>query len=124
MAPEALRSPNYHTAPMGGHFSSQQILACIGYPTRQVFSGTGLKLVTLQPQWPECYEFEPRTAEDQPCGEGGCTLRNVSRLKRILVGVVWKIGERGCHLECHARHLIVAQKMTKTVTNSPRVAEQ
>ncbi|GFV97175.1 hypothetical protein TNCV_3527601 [Trichonephila clavipes] len=43
MTPElASPSPNYHTTPMGGHFSYRQIYR----PTRWVFSGTGLEFVT------------------------------------------------------------------------------
>ncbi|GFX39131.1 uncharacterized protein TNCV_359451 [Trichonephila clavipes] len=40
-------SPNYHTTPTGGRFSSRQINVhrC---PTRRVFSGTGLDPVTKQ----------------------------------------------------------------------------
>ncbi|GFX72338.1 hypothetical protein TNCV_1252921 [Trichonephila clavipes] len=46
MTPElAPPSPNYHTTPTGGRFRSRQMHRC---PTRWVFSGTGLELVTRQ----------------------------------------------------------------------------
>ncbi|GFU59143.1 hypothetical protein TNCV_4078991 [Trichonephila clavipes] len=43
--PELAPSPNYHTTPTGERFSSTD-LALQRCPTRRVFSGTGLELVT------------------------------------------------------------------------------
>ncbi|GFV93684.1 hypothetical protein TNCV_365851 [Trichonephila clavipes] len=41
-------SPNYHTTPKGERFSSRQ-RNVHRYPTRRVFSGTGLELMTCLP---------------------------------------------------------------------------
>ncbi|GFX18038.1 hypothetical protein TNCV_1577171 [Trichonephila clavipes] len=42
-------SPNYYITPMGGRLSSLQINVH-RYPTRRVFSGTRLKLMTRRPR--------------------------------------------------------------------------
>ncbi|GFY34860.1 hypothetical protein TNCV_154331 [Trichonephila clavipes] len=42
-------SPNYHTIRTGGYLSYRQIERA-SLPTRQVFSGTGLELMTRQPR--------------------------------------------------------------------------
>ncbi|GFT11404.1 hypothetical protein TNCV_1144681 [Trichonephila clavipes] len=38
------------------------------------------------------HEFEPSATKDQPRREGRCTL-NMSRLRRTLFGVMWKLGD-------------------------------
>ncbi|GFT03702.1 hypothetical protein TNCV_278641 [Trichonephila clavipes] len=57
--------------------------------------------------WPACHEFEPSTAEDPPCRAGRCSL-NMSRLKRLPIGLVWNLGE-GCQNRCRPRHLSMVQ---------------
>ncbi|GFV45566.1 hypothetical protein TNCV_4240901 [Trichonephila clavipes] len=47
-------------------------------------------VVKVMDSWLACYECEPRTAEDSPYKGGRCRL-NLSKLKRPLVGVVWKL---------------------------------
>ncbi|GFT60891.1 hypothetical protein TNCV_3616121 [Trichonephila clavipes] len=50
-------------------------------------------MVTVTGSWPSCHEFETGAAED-PLYRGGRCKLNLLRLKRLLVGVVWKLGEK------------------------------
>ncbi|GFV11369.1 hypothetical protein TNCV_3923181 [Trichonephila clavipes] len=50
--------PNYHTTPTGGRFSSTDLTH--RRPTRRVFSGTGIELVTSQATILYLYHWLPR----------------------------------------------------------------
>ncbi|GFX72491.1 hypothetical protein TNCV_4060881 [Trichonephila clavipes] len=56
--------------------------------------GYGNLVVKVTDSWVACQEFEPGVHEDPPCRDYRCTL-NRSKLKRLLVGVVWMLGEEG-----------------------------
>ncbi|GFW08049.1 uncharacterized protein TNCV_2978171 [Trichonephila clavipes] len=58
-------SPNYHTTPMGGRFSSRRfnMHRC---PTRRVFSGTGLELMTGQTPVRYLYHSATAATTDSP----------------------------------------------------------
>ncbi|GFV14174.1 hypothetical protein TNCV_526481 [Trichonephila clavipes] len=58
--------------------------------------------------WSVCQQFEPSATEDLPCRGDRCTF-NLSKLKRSLVGVLWKLREWGCRIRCHPRHLTIVQ---------------
>ncbi|GFU13451.1 hypothetical protein TNCV_937621 [Trichonephila clavipes] len=70
MTPElAPPSPNYHTTPTGGRFSfsgtGRQIYHVHRCPTRRVFSGTGLELVT-KPATIRCLYHSATAATSMP----------------------------------------------------------
>ncbi|GFW73970.1 hypothetical protein TNCV_544941 [Trichonephila clavipes] len=68
-----------------------------------------------------CHEFEPSTTKDPPCRGERCTL-NLSRAQTSSCwsGVVVKRGQ----LKYRRRHLTMVQNYTRSVSKSPRVAEQ
>ncbi|GFV61003.1 hypothetical protein TNCV_3845821 [Trichonephila clavipes] len=51
-------------------------------------------VIKVTDSWPACNEFKPNATEDPPCRGFRCKL-NMSRIRRLPVGVVWKLGERG-----------------------------
>ncbi|GFV24678.1 hypothetical protein TNCV_881481 [Trichonephila clavipes] len=61
------------------------------HPPLGVNCDLGSLVDKVKDSWLACLEFEPSTAKDLSCRDRG--MLNLSRLKRLLVGVAWKLEE-------------------------------